>query len=196
MQVNILLAGVGGQGILTSAAILARAAMNSDINVITAETHGMAQRGGSVEVHVRMGDVYSPLIPEGSADYLLSLELSEVLRYAKYCHENTVAIVNTGKILPLAVSRGEAKYPDFDEIKKSTSWMKTIFVDASKIAEEAGNVQATNVAIIGAFCGVCDLFSLKTLEEAVKEVLPEKIHDVNIKALRMGYSATSKMQIS
>ncbi len=192
MQVNVLLTGVGGQGILTSAAILAKAAMNSDLNVITAETHGMAQRGGSVEVHVRIGDVLSPLIPEGSADYLLSLELSEVLRYAKYCCESTVAVVNTGRILPLAVSRGEARYPDFEEIKKSTSWMKTIFVDASRIAEKAGNVQATNVAIIGAFCGVCDLFSLETLEEAVKEVLPEKIHDVNIRALRMGYSATGK----
>ncbi len=188
MEVNILLTGVGGQGILTSAAILAKAAMNSGMNVLTAETHGMAQRGGSVEVHVRIGDVYSPLIPLASADYMLSLELSESLRYVKYCSEKTVAIINTKKIVPPSVSRGEARYPDIEEVKEALSWMKTYFVNASEIAEKAGNVQATNVAILGFFCRISNLFTLEELEKAVKEVLPEKLHDVNLKALRLSCS--------
>ncbi len=189
MEVNILLTGVGGQGILTSSMILARAAMNSGRNVITAETHGMAQRGGSVEVHVRIGDVLSPLIPYGGADYVVSLELSEVLRYAVYYGEKTKAIVNTGKIVPPSVSRGEAKYPDVEEVKDALSWLEVHFVNASEIAEKAGNVQATNVAILGSFCKVSGVFTLEELERAVKDVLPEKLHEVNLKALRMGYNA-------
>ena len=189
MEVNILLTGVGGQGILTSSMILARAAMNSGKNVLTAETHGMAQRGGSVEVHVRIGDVLSPLIPHGSADYVVSLELSEVLRYAKYYGEKTVAIVNTGRIVPPSVSRGEAEYPGEDKVGESLSWLKLHLINASEIAEKAGNVQATNVAILGSFCKVSGVFTLKELEKAVMDVLPEKLHDVNLKALKMGYEA-------
>ncbi|RUM35084.1 MAG: indolepyruvate ferredoxin oxidoreductase subunit beta [Archaeoglobus sp.] len=195
MQLNILLTGVGGQGILTSAAILAKAAINSGENVTTAETHGMAQRGGSVEVHVRIGDVLSPLIPLGSADFVISLELSEILRYVKYCGEQTTAVVNTGRILPLAVNRGEAMYPELEEVKNAISWMRTVFIDANRIAEEAGSVQAGNVVVLGAFCRFCKFFTLQTLEEAVLEVLPEKVHDINIKALKMGYKAVDDVGI-
>ncbi len=189
MEINVLLTGVGGQGILTSSMILAKAAMNSGKNVLTAETHGMAQRGGSVEVHVRIGDVLSPLIPLGSADYVLSLELSEVLRYASYYGEKTKAIVNTGKIVPPAVSRGEASYPELEDVVNSLSWLDLYLVNASEIAEKAGNAQATNVAILGSFCRISRVFTLEELERAVMEVLPEKLHDVNLRALRMGYEA-------
>ncbi|MEM0331318.1 MAG: 2-oxoacid:acceptor oxidoreductase family protein, partial [Archaeoglobaceae archaeon] len=82
MELNILVVGVGGQGALTTAHLIARSAMKAGLNVLVAETHGMAQRGGSVEVHVRIGDVHSPLIPDCGADIVLALEPSEALRYA------------------------------------------------------------------------------------------------------------------
>ncbi len=185
-RLNILLTGVGGQGILTSSTILARAAMEEGKNVITAETHGMAQRGGSVEVHVRIGDVYSPLIPEGKADYVISLEMAEALRYTKYFSDRTVSIISEDKIIPPSVSRGEANYPDKDTVRKNLPG-KVYFFNARDVASRAGNVLAANVAILGAFCKVCNYLSLPSLEKAIEYVFPQKLVEINVKALRMGY---------
>jgi len=186
-KLNILLIGVGGQGILTSATILAKAAMYEGKNVITAETHGMAQRGGSVEVHVRIGNVYAPLIPEGRADYVISLEMSEILRYTNYINDETIAIVSEDKIAPPSVSRGEAKYPEKNVIESITD--KIYFLNAREIANKAGNVLASNVVVLGAFCRLCDYLSLESMEKAIFGVFPQKLVDVNLKALRMGYES-------
>ncbi|AEA47160.1 indolepyruvate ferredoxin oxidoreductase subunit beta [Archaeoglobus veneficus] len=189
MRLDVLLVGVGGQGILTSAAILARAAMNSGINVLTAETHGMAQRGGSVEVHVRFGDVKSPLIPYGSADVMVALEPVEALRYTHYCSEKTVAIVNTKPIIPLSVSRGDAEYPSLDTISEKLSYLKSVhFINATELAEEAGSPQATNVVVLGALSKITSL-NYDAVEKALIETLPPKLHEVNLKALKAGYDA-------
>jgi len=192
MRLDILLVGVGGQGILTSAAILARAAINSGINVLTAETHGMAQRGGSVVVHVRFGDVKSPLIPYGSADFMVALEPVEALRYTQYCSEKTKAIVNTRPIYPPSVSRGEAEYPSLDVVRQKLSWLsKLYFINATQLAEKAGNAQATNVVVLGALCKVSSI-EAKEVERAITDVLPGKLHEVNLKAFRLGYEALSE----
>jgi len=190
-EINVLLVGVGGQGILTTSAILARSALKAGINVLTAETHGMAQRGGSVEVHVRFGDVDSPLIPYGSADVVVALEAVEALRYAQYMNENTIVLINNRAIIPPTVSTGSADYPEIDEIlerlRKVTKNIK--LVNASKIAEEVANtVQATNVVVIGMLAKLIDLpFGLDVIESALKEVLPEKLVEGNLKALKAGY---------
>lgn len=188
---NILLVGVGGQGILTTSAILAKASLLSGLNALTAETHGMAQRGGSVEVHVRIGEAESPLIPIGSTHYMISLEPAEALRYVQYANEETTLIVNDRPIIPPSVSQGISSYPDIKKIheKLKEYCRKVEFVPASKIAEEtAGTVQATNVVVIGMLARLANLpFTFDTIMQAMREVLPEKLHDSNLKALKAGY---------
>lgn len=192
MKLDILLVGVGGQGILTTSNILARAALKAGVNVVTAETHGMAQRGGSVEVHVRLGDVYAPLIPVGGADYAISLEPVEILRYTQYLNEDTTVILNDRPIVPPSVSAGLGRYPEINEIletlKDITKNVK--LVSASKIAEEvAGTIQATNVVVVGMLARLADLpFDYEILEEVVKEFFPERLVEPNLKALKAGYN--------
>jgi indolepyruvate ferredoxin oxidoreductase beta subunit len=195
-QLNVLLVGVGGQGILTTSAILGRAALKAGVNVITAETHGMAQRGGSVEVHVRFGEVYAPLIPLGGADVVVSLEPVEAARYARYLNENTFVILNDRSVIPPIVSSGLASYPEISKVVRNLEEItKNVrVVGASKIAEEvAGNIQATNVVIIGMLARLVRLpFGYDAIEEAVKEVLPERLHSINLKALKAGYESVVK----
>ncbi|WP_456330445.1 indolepyruvate oxidoreductase subunit beta [Archaeoglobus sp.] len=191
MRLNIVVVGVGGQGALTTSGIIARAAMKAGLNVVTAETHGMAQRGGSVEVHVRIGDVKAPLIPEGGADVMIALEPAEALRYAKFLNRNSLVILNTRKIIPPSVTAGSATYPDLDdiinELRKITP--RVIPVNASEIAEKAGNVLATNIVVVGMLFGYYSMpFSIEHVEEAIKETMKSKIVDLNLKALKMGYN--------
>lgn len=186
---DVIIVGVGGQGILTCSNILAKASMNAGLNVITSEVHGMAQRGGSVEVHVRIGDVYSPLIPVGSADVMIALEPVEALRKVEFIGENSLVIVNTKPIIPVSVTLGIASYPKvedvIDAIKSVTN--KVVQIDATELAEKAGDVRSANVVMLGAFVKHTDIFTIEDIERAIREVLPEKIHDINIRALRLGY---------
>ena len=189
---DIVIVGVGGQGILTSSTIIAKAAMKAGLNVLTSEVHGMAQRGGSVEVHVRIGDVLSPLIPPGNADVMIALELVEALRYSKYLSSDSTVIINRKRIVPTTVTLGLSNYPDEETVlsKLREITPKIYPVNASEIAEELGSVQATNVVVLGMMAKLIDLpFGLDVLESAVKEVLPPKLHELNIKALRAGYDA-------
>lgn len=199
MKLNIVIVGVGGQGALTTSGILARAAMKAGLNVITAETHGMAQRGGSVEVHVRLGDVKAPLIPEGGADVMIALEPSEAIRYAKFLNNKSVVILNTRKIIPPSVTAGTGTYPELDEILAELRRItpRVIAVNASEIAEKAGNILATNVVVVGMLLGYFPMpFKLEHVEEVIREVMPDKIVDLNLKALKMGYEATKSTQPS
>ncbi|WP_456467889.1 indolepyruvate ferredoxin oxidoreductase subunit beta [Archaeoglobus sp.] len=199
MKLNVVIVGVGGQGALTTSGILARAAMKAGLNVITAETHGMAQRGGSVEVHVRIGDVKAPLIPEGKADVMIALEPSEALRYSKFLNSKSIVILNTKKIIPPSVTAGTGTYPELDEIltelRKITP--RVIAVNASEIAEKAGNILATNVVVIGMLLGYFPMpFKIEHVEEVIREVMPDKIVDLNLRALKMGYESTKSVQPS
>ncbi|WP_457591412.1 indolepyruvate ferredoxin oxidoreductase subunit beta [Geoglobus sp.] len=196
MKVNVLIVGVGGQGVLTTSGILARAAMEEGLNVVSAETHGMAQRGGSVEVHLRFGDVRAPLIPYGSADFIASLEPVEVLRYGQYMNDGTVVVMNTRPISPPSVSTGDARYPEIDEILERVmpNVGNLYAVNASGIAEKtAGTVQATNVVMAGILLGVGIPLKLESVESAVKEVLPSKMVDANIAALRDGFELGKRL---
>ncbi|MBE8540129.1 2-oxoacid:acceptor oxidoreductase family protein [Geoglobus acetivorans] len=197
MRVNILIVGVGGQGVLTTSGILARAAMEEGLNVVSAETHGMAQRGGSVEVHLRIGDVKAPLIPYGGADYIAALEPVEILRYGHYMGENTVAVVNTRPISPPSVSTGVARYPELEEITERVRLYlgELHTVNASEIAERlAGTIQATNVVMAGILIGLGMPVKLNSVEKALGEVLPEKMVEANIKALREGFQLGEKLR--
>ncbi|MDI9643548.1 MAG: indolepyruvate oxidoreductase subunit beta [Archaeoglobaceae archaeon] len=189
MELNILVVGVGGQGALTTAHLIARSAMKAGLNVLVAETHGMAQRGGSVEVHVRIGDVHSPLIPDCGADIVLALEPSEALRYAKYLNESSKILLNSRKIVPPSVTVGLAKYPAIEEIVENLRKItKEIYVvNASEIAEKAGDAVTANVVIVGMMLSLLKLpFSIKDVEEVITETMGKA--ELNLKALKMGYT--------
>ncbi|WP_456478540.1 indolepyruvate ferredoxin oxidoreductase subunit beta [Geoglobus ahangari] len=196
MKVNVLIVGVGGQGVLTTSGLLARAGMYEGLNVVSAETHGMAQRGGSVEVHLRFGDVRAPLIPYGHADFIASLEPVEVLRYGQYMNENTLVLMNTRPISPPSVSTGDARYPSMDEILERVEEVteNIHLINASEIAERLGNIQAANVVMAGALIGLGLPLSIESVEMAIADVMPEKIRDLNVKALREGFAAGQRLR--
>jgi len=192
VKLNILVVGVGGQGAITTAHLIARSAMKAGLNAITAETHGMAQRGGSVEVHVRIGDVSSPLIPDGSADIVLALEPVEALRYAKYIGRKSSVVLNSRKIIPPSVTIGLAKYPELDEIAGNLKKIaKNVYiVPASEIAAKLGDSVAANVVMVGILLALFDMpFKLQHVEEVIKETM--KNPEMNLKALKMGYEFRS-----
>ncbi|MCS7119439.1 MAG: indolepyruvate oxidoreductase subunit beta [Archaeoglobaceae archaeon] len=192
MKLNILIVGVGGQGALTTAHLIARAAVKAGLNAITAETHGMAQRGGSVEVHIRIGEVLSPLIPEGSADIVLALEPVEALRYAKYIGKNTSIILNSRKLVPPSVTIGLGRYPGFEEILENLRKIaKVVYVvPASELALKIGDVVATNVVVVGVLLSLFEMpFRIEHVEEVIKETM--KNSEMNLKALKMGYNFKS-----
>ena len=117
-KTSIVLTGVGGQGIITAANILGKAAVKAKVNVFVSEVHGMAQRGGSVNCTVRMGRVTGPLIASGTADAVLSMEPIESLRYIDYTNKNTKIITDVTPVIPFTVSVGMEKYPPVDEVFK------------------------------------------------------------------------------
>jgi len=187
---NIILSGVGGQGILLASAVISHAAMMSGYDVKTNEVHGMAQRGGSVIAQIRFGEkVLSPLIKEGDADFLLALEKVEAVRYANYLKNDGVAIVNMQKIIPVTVASGSATYPgNIDDIlKERLPNLKTL--DCISIAEEIGNVRVANVVLIGALSKHLP-FSVETWKNVISDNVPQKALEANIKAFNTGRKAS------
>lgn len=187
MNKNIILAGVGGQGILTLAAVIDQAAMRSELNIKQAEVHGMSQRGGAVQSHLRISDqkIYSDLIPLGKADLIISLEPLEVLRYLPYLSERGIIIT---AIEPV---KNIGNYPEMETIIQqiNDSGFKTIFVDAAKTAREAGSPRTENVVMVGVaaqFLGI----EKQQFENSLKEMFGSKgedIVDLNLRAFQLGY---------
>ena len=195
-EFNIFVSGVGGQGALTAAGIIARAAKMSGLKVVAAETHGMAQRGGSVSVHLRIGSkVFAPLIPIGRAHVLFALEPAEALRYVEYVSKEGLAVVNTRTIVPPSVNLGTFSYPPVETIAESLKKFiaRVIMVDAHKLAVEAGNPLTNNVVMLGVMARAIELpFSDEKLKESIKATVPEKAVDVNMKAFELGYEYAEK----
>ena len=190
---NILLCGVGGQGILLASEIISSALMKAGFDVKQSEVHGMAQRGGSVISHIRYGEkVYSPLIELGSADIAASFELLESLRYISYYNKDTRVIVNTQKILPSPVSTGMDTYPP-DVLEQLKSRGLTVFpVDAFDIAKAAGETRAANVVLTGALSVFLPSVDEKIFLEVLEKRIPEKIREVNIRAFLEGRKLIKK----
>lgn len=192
MKLDILVVGVGGQGALTTAHLIARSAMRAGLNVITAETHGMAQRGGSVEVHVRIGEVFAPLIRDGSADIVLALEPVEALRYARFIGKKTLVVLNSRKIVPPSVTAGLGTYPELEEIVEHLRKIagKVVLVPASDIALKLGDVVVANVVIVGILLSLVELpFKLEHVEEVIRETMRDA--EINLRALKIGYGFRS-----
>lgn len=188
-HLNIMIVGVGGQGTLLASRVLGNVALKKNFDVKVSEVHGMAQRGGSVVTYVKMGSkVFSPLIEKGEADVILAFERLEALRWADYLKNDGTIIINDQRIDPMPVITGKAKYPDRIVEKLSEIIKKTITIDALKIAKECGNIKAVNIVLLGLLAKSIAIEKEIWLE-AIREVVPVKALEVNLKAFEAGYGS-------
>ncbi|MBU0675513.1 MAG: indolepyruvate oxidoreductase subunit beta [Proteobacteria bacterium] len=186
---NILFCGVGGQGILLASELTAEVLLSQGHDAKKSEVHGMAQRGGSVEAHLRYGKkVYSPLIEPGTADLLLAFEIMEALRYLPYLHEKSKVIVNTQRIMPPAVATGKTIYPENILEELTGRGLTVIPVDGFEIAREAGNVKAANVALVGALSTLLPIPEASFLT-AIEKRVPSRFLEINLKVFKAGRKA-------
>ncbi|MCD6445909.1 indolepyruvate ferredoxin oxidoreductase subunit beta [Candidatus Bathyarchaeota archaeon] len=191
-EFNIVLAGVGGQGILFASRILGTASIKEGLNVRVSEIHGMAQRGGAVISNVRIGEnVFAPTVLDGRADILLGFEPLETIRNLKFTSEKTFILMNDEAVPPPELARTQREYPSLDEIIKKIRRFteKIVIIKAADLALKAGNILTRNVVMIGALAAT-ELLPVKTesLREAVMELVPEKYLDMNLKAFDLGYT--------
>lgn len=189
IRYDVVICGVGGQGAILASDILGRAAVSEGLPVRAAETHGMAQRGGSVENHVRIGSRYGSLVAKKSADLLIALEPAEAVRYISLLKEDGVVILNTQPIIPSTVSAGNSEYPALDALLGALSEKYEVYAfNATETAAKAGSPQAANVVMIGAASRFLPL-SEETLLECIHRLVPPKTLDTNLKAFEGGKSA-------
>jgi len=193
-KTNIVITGVGGQGVITASNILGKAAVAAGVNVFVSEVHGMAQRGGSVNCCVRIGDVSGPLVPNGDADVILSTEPIEALRYIHFSNQKTIIITDSTPIIPFTVSTGEGKYPDLEKVFKELQKYGRLYkFDAVKIAKESGSVITKNIVMLGALAATDVLpFDKKILLDTILESVPVKYKDMNKKAFENGFKTIKK----
>ncbi|GHU54324.1 indolepyruvate oxidoreductase [Clostridia bacterium] len=183
---NIMIVGVGGQGSLLASKILGNVLIEKGYDVKVSEVHGMSQRGGSVVTYVKYGEkVYSPIIDKGEADVIIAFEQLEAVRYIEYLKPNGKMLVSTQKIDPMPVIIGNAKYPE--NIEGLLANIETTFVDAVKLAEQAGSVKATNIVLLGVLSKNMDILA-ETWKENIKKLVAERFVALNIKAFDLGSS--------
>lgn len=183
---SAVLVGVGGQGVLLASEILARAAIASGLVVKTNEVHGMAQRGGSVIAQIRFGaEVHSPLVAQGDARVLASLEQIEALRHHRYLAPGGLAVVSSQAIVPTTVSSGQARYPDDVEERLRRVFPRLIYLDAVAEARALGEPRAANGVVLGALSTELDL-PLDAWEEGIAQAVRPAHRDLNLAAFRRG----------
>ncbi|MGI5991501.1 MAG: indolepyruvate oxidoreductase subunit beta [Methanosarcina sp.] len=183
---DLLITGVGGQGAILASDIIGKAAVTAGLSVRAAETHGMAQRGGSVVNHIRIGEDYGSMIPKKGADLMLALEPMEAVRYLEFLKDGGIIIVNTQPVVPVTVTSGLAEYPEVLDILKvlSEKYVVKAF-NANELAFEAGNRLAMNVVMVGAVSSYLPI-PKESLVESVKALVPQKTIEVNLRAFEMG----------
>jgi len=187
-NINILLTGVGGQGVVLASDILGDVALANGCDVKKTDTLGMAQRGGSVVTHMRMGDVVeSPMIGEGEADFLLAFEKLEAARWSPYLKRTAFAVVNDQCIPPLSVSLGLNVYPDDASVRRILchNGAKVMFIKGQHLAADLGNSKALNVLMLGTL-SVLLPFGRESWNDVIKQRLPAKILDINTEAFERG----------
>ena len=191
MKLDIILAGVGGQGVLSVSAVIAGATARLGWNVKQSEVHGMAQRGGAVLAHLRMADepVYSDLIPRGGADLILSLEPMESLRYLEYLSPTGTIATDTHPV------RNIDDYPDLDRLLETVRSTGTaILVEATSLARQAGNVKAANMVMVGVVAHLLPVTEDALISEIQSTFarLGDKALEANLKAFQLGRTACAK----
>jgi indolepyruvate ferredoxin oxidoreductase beta subunit len=186
---NIMIVGVGGQGSLLASKLLGTLLVDEGYDVKVSEVHGMSQRGGSVVTYVRFGDkVYSPLVEEGEADYILSFEKLEAARWAPCLAKGGKIIVNTQEIDPMPVITGAAQYPSdiLEELK--AKGVDIDAVDALSIAQQAGSAKAVNIVLLARFAKSFTS-PVESWEAAIAKTVAPKFLEMNRKAFELGYNA-------
>ena len=185
---NILLVGVGGQGILLASEILAEACMLAGFDVKKSEIHGMSQRGGSVVSHVRFGtEVFSPVVPEGEGDILFGFELLETYRYLSLLKPDARVVANNFRIPPPSVLLGQETYPDDLAGRIRERFSAFTLVDGLKLAVEAGNARAANTVLLGAVAKHLDIADA-IWQQALEKMVPKKALEINRTAFQLGRS--------
>lgn len=189
---SVMIVGVGGQGSLLASRILGTVFMAQGYDVKVSEVHGMSQRGGSVVTYIKYGEkVYSPIVEQGEADYLLSFEQLEAARWLSYLKNDGTMIVSDQKIDPMPVITGAAEYPEDVIGKLKGTGANIIDVDALKLATEAGSSKATNVVLIGVLSTIMP-FPKEKWEKAIVQLVPPKFLEMNKKAFELGREAAAK----
>jgi len=196
-SMDLLVTGVGGQGVVLASDIISETALAAGFDVKKTDTLGMAQRGGSVVSHVRLASkVWSPLIKDGEADLLLAFEKLEAARWSHYLKPGAVAIVNNYEQPPLSVSLGQEKYPTDAQIaaalKRRTD--QVYFIDGNKRAKELGNVRTLNIYMLGCFSVFAPL-DIKVWKESISRRMPENIREINLTAFEMGRKEIESVRI-
>ncbi len=190
--IRLIIVAVGGQGNLLASKVIGEAALLSDVPVRMSEIHGMAQRGGVVESAIIFGNADSTIISDSEADVLVSFEPAEGLRALNKCNPKTVVIINLSPLPPFTVTIGKGVYPDLDTvqeiIKRKTA--KLIAFNAVTLAEEAGNIMAVNMVLLGALIqtGILPI-SEENVKQAIRTKTKKAFVDLNIKAFDLGFSA-------
>jgi len=184
-----MLVGVGGQGTLLASKVLGNMLLESGYDVKVSEIHGMAQRGGSVVTYIRYGEkVDSPIVDEGHADYIIGFEQLEAYRWLPYLKKEGSLIANSQRINPMPVITGAAKYPE-NISKELSEKVKTYHeVNAIDMALSCGNSKAVNVVLLGVLAKTMNV-DKEVWVNAIKNTVPAKVLDVNLKAFDMGYTA-------
>ncbi len=196
MKKDILICGVGGQGTVLASKIIAASAMAEGNTVHSAETIGMAQRGGPVTSHVRVGDeAYSPLIPLGSADLIIGFEPSEVVRNIKYLSPDGIAVVNTAAVKPVTASLSESGYDGSDMIAYLEKRGGCIFTDGEAECEKLGSVKSLNILLLGVAAGSGKLgISKDTIISEIERRVPAKFKEANIAAFNTGFETGKRVE--
>lgn len=186
MAKSLLLVGVGGQGTILVSKILSEGLLEEGYDVKMSEIHGMSQRGGSVTTQIRFGEnVYSPTINKGEADLLVSFERLEAARYVEQLKKDGTLIVNEEEMWPLPVLTGAEKYPENIKEEINENIENVVWVNAREIANELGEPRSQNIVILGMTVKSLGLEHIDWVGK-IKKFLPEKVHEVNVKAFEKG----------
>ena len=194
MKQDIILAGVGGQGILSIATVIGAAALQQGLYLKQAEVHGMSQRGGDVQSHLRLSSepIYSDLIPRGDASLIVSLEPMEALRYVPWLAKDGWIVTNTTPLVNIP------NYPEMDKVVEALhKFPHVVAVDADTIAKELNNPRGANMVLLGAAASVIGILEPETLREGIRRVFGRKgdaVVDANIKAFDAGLSLSQNSQ--
>lgn len=186
MTNNCLLCGVGGQGTVLASKLLAYSAMEKGQNARTAETIGMAQRGGCVVSHVRVGDeIHSPLIPKGEADVMIAFEPAEAVRCLSYLKKDGVVIVNKKAVKPVTASLSDSSYSGYEMIEYLQKQVKNlVVVDGDAVCAELGSAKVLNIVLLAAAAKSGKLnMDIEELKTAIKSRIPEKFQALNLRAV-------------
>ena len=192
MKMDVVISGVGGQGNIFASLVISQYAMNKKLNVLGAETIGAAQRGGAVVSHIRMsdGEIYSPLVSRGQADLLIGMEYVEILRHMRLLNPGGMYLLNAMKIPTVLNNMGLDEYPSTEEVLKAIRKYcpKGYVIEASGLAKKLGNIQMTNVVMLGALAKILPFFDYTEMKWLVNANSPTRFKEANMRGFEEGYA--------